>query len=107
LQLEGFEISHTKDGFRWDENEDVLLELLKDELDKEPLPLLDQAEGHRVRPKASDWKKGAETAVQTTAEVIEQEVPPSLKGNSQKAQKKKSLPKISEKQPLYHVELLT
>ena len=32
LHLEGFEISHTKDGFRWDENEHPFLELLKDHL---------------------------------------------------------------------------
>ena len=76
LELEGFDISHTKDGFRWDENEDTFLDLLKDELNKEPLPLLDQAEGHRVRPKPEDWKKGAETAVQRTVAVIQHEVPP-------------------------------
>ena len=48
LHLEGFEVSHTKDGFRWDENEQPFIELLKDELDKTDLPLLRQADGYRV-----------------------------------------------------------
>ena len=43
LHLEGFEVSHTKDGFQWDENEEPFLELLKEHLNATPLPLIDQA----------------------------------------------------------------
>lgn len=43
LHLEGFDVSHTKDGFQWDENEEPFLELLADHLNSVPLPLLDQA----------------------------------------------------------------
>jgi hypothetical protein len=75
LQLEGFEVSHTKDGFRWDENEEVFLECLREELDRPPLPLLDQAEGHRVRRKPEDIQRAAKEAVENTAKVIEREVP--------------------------------
>ena len=78
LHLEGFEVTHTKDGFRWDEHEDVFLELLREELDKQPLPLLQQAEEYRVRPKPVDLRPGAELATRRTAEVIEREVPPVL-----------------------------
>lgn len=78
LHLEGFEVTHTKDGFRWDEHEDVFLELLREELDKPSLPLLQQAEEYRVRPKQSDLKPAAELATRRTAEVIEREVPPVL-----------------------------
>ena len=42
LELEGFEVSHTKDGFAWDENEEAFLQLLKEKLDEEPLPLLNR-----------------------------------------------------------------
>ena len=59
LQLEGFDVSHTKDGFRWDGNEETFLELLREHLDAEPLPLLDQAENWRSRRKPSDWREGA------------------------------------------------
>ena len=81
MELEGFDVSHTKDGFRWDENEETFLQLLRDELDKAPLPLLDQAEGHRVRPKPDDWRKSAETALQRTAPIIQNEVPPIIEEN--------------------------
>ena len=76
LHLEGFNVSHTKDGFQWDENEEPFLELLKEELDKEPTPLLNQAEGHRVRQKTPDLKPGAETSTRHTSKTVENEVPP-------------------------------
>ena len=51
--LKDFNVSHTKDGFQWDENEEPFLELLKEELNADPIPLLNQAEGYRVRQKTS------------------------------------------------------
>lgn len=71
LHLEGFDVSHTKDGFRWEEHEDVFLSLLKEHLDGEPLPLLSQAEGYRVRPKRSEIKHAALDAIRETAEVVQ------------------------------------
>jgi len=78
LNLEGFEVSHTKDGFQWEEHEEIVLELLKEELDKEPLPLLAQAEGHRIRVRPEQVRAGAQAAVGNTAAVIEHDVPPVL-----------------------------
>jgi len=78
LELEGFAVSHTKDGFAWDENEDTFLELLREQLDAAPLPLLEQAEEHRTRQSRSELQTGAETATERTARAIEQEVPPVL-----------------------------
>lgn len=71
LHLEGFEVSHTKDGFRWEEHEEVFLSLLKEHLDENPLPLLAQAEGYRVRPKRSQIKQAAVEAVRETAEAVQ------------------------------------
>ncbi len=76
LHLEGFEVSHTKDGFRWDDNEETFLQLLQDHLDADPLALLKQAEGHRVRPKTEDFIKGADKANERTTETIQKCVPP-------------------------------
>ena len=76
LHLEGFDVSHTKDGFQWNENEDPFLGLLKEELDKEPTPLLNQAEGYRVRQRTPDLKPGAETSTRRTSKTVENEVPP-------------------------------
>jgi hypothetical protein len=76
LNLEGFEVTHTKDGFRWEEHEEIFLDLLKELLDAEPLPLLEQAEQHRVRHKPEALRPAAEKAVEQTAATIEREVPP-------------------------------
>ncbi len=76
LHLEGFEVTHTKDGFRWNEHEEVFLDFLKERLDGEPIPLLDQAEGHRVKQRPAEIKPAAEVATEHTAVTIEREVPP-------------------------------
>jgi hypothetical protein len=58
LTVEGFSVSHTKDGLLWDDNEEEVLAALKKELDKSPLALLKQAENYRVNAKARN--SGAE-----------------------------------------------
>lgn len=80
LHLEGFEVSHTKDGFRWDENEQPFLELLKEKLDAAPLPLLEQAEGWRTRAARSTLEASAQQAVTHTAAVIQEHLPRVLPG---------------------------
>ncbi len=78
LHLTGFEVSHTKDGFRWEENEEVFLELLKEHLDSQPIPLISQAEGFRKRPSPKETEKAADTANQKTADSLERNLPPAL-----------------------------
>ena len=75
LHLEGFEVSHTKDGFRWDDNEQPFLELLREHLDAEELPLLKQAEGYRVRVARGQLKTSARHAVDNTAQALESRLP--------------------------------
>ena len=74
LHLEGFDVSHTKDGFRWEEHEDIFLEQLKNDLNTPDMPLLYQSEGHRARPKPQDLRPAAEAAVRRTADVVQREV---------------------------------
>ena len=50
LDVEGFSVSHTKDGIQWHDLEDEVLQRLRVELDQAPLPLLWQAESYRARP---------------------------------------------------------
>jgi hypothetical protein len=72
LHLSGFDVSHTKDGFQWDENEEPFLDLLKEEMNSEPLPILDQAEGFRKSNiDTDDYKQGAEEATSSTASAVE------------------------------------
>lgn len=84
LHLEGFEVSHTKDGFRWDENEQPFIELLKEELDKADLPLLKQADAYRAIAAREERVAAAREAVQRTAETLEKslsEVLPKVANN--------------------------
>ena len=76
LHLEGFDVSHTKDGFRWDENEQPFLELLREHLDSDDLPLLKQAEGYRVRATRDRLEAAAEQAVQSTTGALEARLAP-------------------------------
>jgi hypothetical protein len=75
LHLEGFEVSHTKDGFRWDENEQPFLELLREHLDSEELPLLKQAENYRVRAGRTQLASAAKQAVSSTTQAMETRLP--------------------------------
>jgi len=53
LYVEGFDVTHTKDGIQWgDYEEDVAFELQM-QLSTEELPMLEQAEGYRARKYAS------------------------------------------------------
>ena len=77
LTLEGFDISHTKDGFRWEEHEEPFVDLVREYADAEPLQLIRQARGMRTgtrrSPKArlDDEAKGAATG---TASVLGREL---------------------------------
>lgn len=75
LHLDGFEVSHTKDGFRWDENEQPFLELLREHLDSEELPLLKQAEGYRVRVVRAQLTATARQAVTNTTQAMQTRLP--------------------------------
>lgn len=80
LHLSGFDVSHTKDGFRWEDHEELFLELLKGELKAQPMNLLDQAEGYRAKQHRPprDLDKAAEVATNNVADVIERELAPVL-----------------------------
>lgn len=93
FHLEGVEVSHTKDGFKWDEYEVDFLKKLKVELNKAPLPLLDQAEEYRVRVTKKDLERGAERAAERTAQAIQNDVPQVLEHQMNSQPNSKDLPK--------------
>lgn len=78
IHLEGFQVSHTKDGFKWEDHEQPFLEFLYDELEKQGLPLLSQAEGYRARVAQRELRAEAEKANTRVAETLQKEVPPVL-----------------------------
>jgi hypothetical protein len=73
IHLEGFSVTYSKDRFQWDDNEQPFLDLLVEELDKEPLPLLKQAERYyyQRRKTTQDIKKGADEATRNVARILE------------------------------------
>nr|WP_314360698.1 ATP-binding protein [uncultured Achromobacter sp.] len=78
LHVEGFEVSHTKDGFRWEEYEDIFLDFLKGQLEAEPLNLLQQAENYRALPSKKSIETRAVSATASVADYIEKDVAPLL-----------------------------
>lgn len=70
LTLEGFEVSHTKDGFRWDEFEEPFLEALEESLGAGDLDLLSQASNYRLQP-VTDYRRPVEDAVTKVAVSVE------------------------------------
>lgn len=78
LHLEGFQVSHTKDGFQGDENMQTFIELLRDELDTADFPLLKQAENYRVRASKKQIKQTAENVLNTTVNSIGESMPETL-----------------------------
>ncbi|MBC8218283.1 MAG: ATP-binding protein [Planctomycetes bacterium] len=75
LHLEGFEVSHTKAGFRWDENEEPFLGILKDYLDSDELPLLRQARNYRERAARALRTEVADRVLHDTATSIKEHAP--------------------------------
>ncbi|HUU26886.1 MAG TPA: ATP-binding protein [archaeon] len=82
IHLEGFGVSHTKDGFQWDENEQPFLEILKGELSKDEIPLLQQAREYRIERRPQDYQQGANEATTSTAQTIHNHVPPVMEAIS-------------------------
>lgn len=78
LHLQGFSVTHTKDGFQWDENEQPFLELLKEKLNSPDLPLLDQARNYRARRTKNEIKQVSEWVIDRTARTIEKRIEPVL-----------------------------
>jgi len=71
LFVEGFDVSHTKDGIQWGGYEDEILDKIRHQINSPDCPLLDQAEGYRVRKTADQLPKefGA-NALSGTSEAI-------------------------------------
>tara|TARA_R110002072_G_scaffold19100_30_gene71226 strand:+ start:25323 stop:26804 length:1482 start_codon:yes stop_codon:yes gene_type:complete len=99
LHLDGFEVSHTKDGFRWDENEQPFLELLREHLDHDDLPLLKQAEGYRVRKATAELHDDAVKAVTGAADALGEGLPGALPGlaDAEPADTPEEEPPVQEK----------
>ena len=70
LDLDDFSVTHTKDGFLWEDREDALLSSLRKHLDSPPLPILQQAEGYRARKAPLDLTAAAGKAAASAAAAL-------------------------------------
>jgi hypothetical protein len=78
LHIEGLQVSHTKDGFKNDQDMQMFVEMIADFLDEVP-SLLKQAEGYRVRATAADYQKSAQLVVKETVEIARENLPKPIK----------------------------
>lgn len=76
LHLEGFNVSFTKKGIKWDENMEIFLELLKKDL--VAASFIKQARDYRVNPPKAELKKAAEAVVKSTVDDIKNNVQPTI-----------------------------
>lgn len=67
VHLEGFGVSHTKDGLQWDGLEDRFLEKLREVLDREERPLLRQAKYFRKFEFSRAARKTLQAVIERTA----------------------------------------
>ncbi len=71
--MDGFDVTHTKDGIQWSEYEDEVLLQIKSQIDSHRLPLLDQAQGYRVRITAASLPVdfGADALAATASALVQ------------------------------------
>lgn len=79
LHAEGFEVSHTKNGFRWEEFEEEFLDCLKQELESGDLNILAQADNYRALPSKKSILAKAEYATNLVGAYVESNLAPILK----------------------------
>ena len=70
LFMDDFDVTYTKDALVWYDEEEEFVELLRDQLDSEPLPLLRQAENYRARKPAPVPEDVAAGVLDTTVAVL-------------------------------------
>ena len=78
INLVGFQVSHTKDGIRWDEAEEEFIAKLRAALSTPALPILDQANNWR----STDAARESRPAAQKALAQLERDIAPDALGAS-------------------------
>jgi hypothetical protein len=71
LDFTGVNVSHTKDGFQWGDDEEEFLEKLRVEINKAPLPLIRQARNFRARIRAKEIQQVADRVGDRTVQTLQ------------------------------------
>ena len=72
LDVSELRVTYSKDAIIWAGEEEVFLDLLRDALDEEPLPLLKMAQAYRSTERGKEAQDILATAVKATAEAMGQ-----------------------------------
>lgn len=72
FHMDGFEVSFTKKGIKWDTNMDMFLEMLKDDLISSNF--LKQAKEYRVKPTKAEILKNSQRVLDDTVDKIKESV---------------------------------
>lgn len=71
LDISGVPVTHTKDAPLWQgDDEEALINLLAEELDRDPLPLLRMARNHRVTERGRSVQQKVSTAIDSIARTV-------------------------------------
>ncbi|MCA9591046.1 MAG: ATP-binding protein [Myxococcales bacterium] len=72
LHVEGFDVTHTKDGIQWGDYEEDIAYELRIQLNTEEFPLIEQANGYRAKKEAEQLPSSfGQKAIDSTAAAIE------------------------------------
>lgn len=74
IHLKGFNVTHTKDGVKWEESEDDFLSNLHQILRANDMPILQQAQEYRTRKDAHNARQSASQAGHSVAEHFGQKI---------------------------------
>lgn len=67
IHLRGFQVSHTKDGIKWEESEDTFLKQLRRQISGKDFPLLQQVREYRSNKDAKNTRGVAKAAASSIA----------------------------------------
>ena len=73
LHITGFDVSHTKDGIRWEDTEEEFVKELRKALQTSDMPILDQANNYRAKGIQKENKDSAERALDSIHDAIEED----------------------------------
>lgn len=90
LNVSDIPVTHTKDALLWQgDDEQRLTELLAEQLDTEPLPLLRMARGHRSTERGRSARQHVQNALDSVAKTLEEPMPSTPAGLEPAAASKK------------------
>ncbi len=72
IHLKGFQVSHTKDGIKWEESEEAFLQELRKILSDDAMPLMQQVREHRSKKDVKATRKDAAAALISMANRLNQ-----------------------------------